>query len=379
MGRKRTRDEEAERKYREEHERAEQSRQASDTESESLRAVIMMWDTTIARLQRSVSDAQRERDEALDRADDKTKSAISLKIEPQRLDDTSEPQPRKLRAPEDDVRSVSGEKDMAESRVTETERHTEEFQAAVSQLQTQREETQHTAAENALRWTTRERGLDAVKTPTLSARDEAVARSDALGARNASIALEVDRLGTAVQLLQTKLHESQLRFETEEARLTRALAEQNDNVSQHEQRAKDADLRVLAITEENTTLHHVVQEQQTLLSETEQQLKEAFEKTDVRTEEVQLVLEQQAVAEKAVLNDPLAEREKELLSGEIVFIKKEPLSLDDELERRSVFNSLACATKITLHAELRLFLTDHWYAERGNKPIPSKGRTESWG
>ena len=107
-------------------------------------------------------------------------------------------------------------------------------------------------------------------------------------------------------------------------------------------------------------------------------MKEAFEKTDVRTEEVQLVLEQQAVAEKAVLNDPLAEREKELLSGEIVFIKKEPLSLDDELERRSVFNSLACATKITLHAELRLFLTDHWYAERGNKPIPSKGRTESW-
>ena len=85
------------------------------------------------------------------------------------------------------------------------------------------------------------------------------------------------------------------------------MAEQNDNVSQHEQRAKDGDLLVLAITEGNITLHRVVQEQQTLLSETEQHLKEAFEKTDVRTKEVQLVLEQQAVAEKAVRNGPLAE------------------------------------------------------------------------
>ena len=70
MGEKRTRDEEAERKNHDEGERSEQSRQASETESEaqSLRAVITVWDTTTARLQRSVSDAQRERDEALDRA-----------------------------------------------------------------------------------------------------------------------------------------------------------------------------------------------------------------------------------------------------------------------------------------------------------------------
>ena len=96
----------------------------------------MERDTANAWLQRSVSDAQREREEAQHRADDETKSGVSLKIEPQRLNDTSELQRRKLRAPEDEVQSVSGEKDMAESCMTETEQHAEELQAAVSKLQT---------------------------------------------------------------------------------------------------------------------------------------------------------------------------------------------------------------------------------------------------
>ena len=130
----------------------------------------MERDTAIAWLQRSVSDAQHGRDEALHRADDGTKSSVSLKIEPQRLNDTSGPQRRKLRALEDGVQSVPGEKDMAESCATETERHTEELQAAVSRLQTRLEEAQHTAVESALRLTTREMDPEAVKTAALCPR-----------------------------------------------------------------------------------------------------------------------------------------------------------------------------------------------------------------
>ena len=116
----------------------------------------MERDTTIAWLQRSVSDAQRERDEALDRSDDETKSGVSLKIEPQRLDDTSEQQPRKLRAPEDEVRSVSGEKDMAESRVTETEGIQKRFRRPFRSCRHDRRDTAHGSGECASVDNTRE-------------------------------------------------------------------------------------------------------------------------------------------------------------------------------------------------------------------------------
>ena len=62
-----------------------------------------------------------------------------------------------------------------------------------------------------------------------------------------------------------------------------------------------------------------------------------------------------------------------------MFIKKEPLSLDDELKRRSVFNSLALATKVPHHAARRFFRADSWYAAKGKKLIPVKRNDELMG
>ena len=75
------------------------------------------------------------------------------------------------------------------------------------------------------------------------------------------------------------------------------------------------------MSRENATFHHAVHEQQTTLSETEQWLKEALDHVDALTRDVQLVRQQLIAAEKAVRNDPLAEREKEILSGDHVHKK----------------------------------------------------------